>query len=369
MSQKVIREWILRSCLVKLLLIGVVHAATAQTNDSTSTDKDKTPLLEELNQTSESDQKKKKKCLNEPPSNEWIDRMRSGTHRRVCGTVLWLDGLFGDKHEFDDTNFRGKLTLGFREDEIEGFDPKLRVRVKAQLPNVSEKLNAFVGRVEEDSYISNTEVNEGSVSNVGLRSTNDDDDEWLIGLGYRNPKKNSDGFDFSVGAKISSGLKGYAKLAHRHLFEISEKHSIRTTQTVFYQRDDKFGVSSSLDYTYLINQNNIFEWDSSIKHTEAAERTEWVSSGRWHHSITPKSGISSSAYVRGETERAVDIPEFGLTFTYLKPIYRPWFYIETGIDFRWEKEIPQHEYKSATRFTLQFQMLLGDYYGRNKHNK
>ena len=303
-------------------------------------------------------------CITRINSNEWIDRVRSHTHRRVCGTILWVDKLFGDEHSFDDSNFSGKLSLGFRHDESDGFDPKLRVRLRTRLPNVSNRLNAFIGRVEQDSFISNTEVDDGGVNNVGLRSTNDEEDQWLIGLGYRNPTLSNNGFDFSVGAKVSSGLKTYAKLAHRHLFQPSDRHAWRTTQTLFWQADDKFGISSSLDYTYFLNPENIIEWDTSLKYTEASERTEWITSSTWHHSITQKHGISSRAYVRGETEKAVKIPEFGVTFTHIQPFLRPWCSIQTGVDFRWEKNRPDaQEYQSIVRFSLQFQMLLGDYYG------
>ena len=108
---------------------------------------------------------------------DWMDSFRSSTNNKLCSTVLWIDGLFGDKHRFDDRSFSGKISLGFREDETEGSDPRLRVRIKARLPNVSSRLNAFIGRVEEDSYISNTEVDRDQVNAVGLRSVDDDDDE------------------------------------------------------------------------------------------------------------------------------------------------------------------------------------------------
>lgn len=307
---------------------------------------------------------KDQKCVTELESSEWIDKMRNKTHHRVCRSVLWIDSLFGDEHEFNDENFTGKVSIGFRQDEEEGLDPKLRVRIKTRLPNVSDRLNAFIGRVEEDSYISNTEVDEGSFSQVGLRSTDEQEDEWLIGLGYRNPDIDSNGFDYSIGAKLSSGLQGYARLAHRHLFQPTKRSSWRTTQTVFWHRDDRFGVSSRLDLDHIINDTNILEWDTTVKYTQARERIEWLTSAVWHHSITNKKGISSRVYVRGETERPNEIPEFGTTFTYVTPFLRPWFFVETGIDLRWEREFPQREYQNKVRFSLQFQMLLGDYYSR-----
>jgi len=306
-------------------------------------------------------------CKVNADSQEWVDRVRSRTHSGLCFTADWIDGLFGDEQEFDGESFRGKVSLGFREDEIEGFDPRLRVRIKTKLPNMSKRFNAFIGRVEEDSYISNTEVDQDRVNDVGLRSTNDDDSEWLIGIGYRDPESQEDGFDVSVGAKLSSGLSPFAKVAHRHLFKPSDNNYWRTTQTVFWRKRDSIGFSSSLDYTRVLAEHDILEWDTSVKYTEDKEKWEWITSTTWHHEFTPKKGISTRAYVRGIRDNPVSIPEFGVTLTYVRPFLREWLYIETGVDFRWEREtLEQEEYKSAVRFGIQLEMLLGDYYKLGK---
>ncbi|NND81949.1 MAG: hypothetical protein HKN50_05925 [Gammaproteobacteria bacterium] len=316
----------------------------------------------------ETDKPAQHKCRFHASSEEWVDELRSDTHTRLCRTAAWLDGLFGDEHEFDGSDFTGKLSIGFRQDEADGFDPRLRVRIRTELPNVSNRLNAFIGRVEEDSYISNTETRQDTISTVGLRSTNDDEDEWLFGLGYRNPHHHSKGLDYSVGAKISSGFNPYAKIAHRYLFETGAANYWRTTQTVFWRRDEKFGVSSRLEYTKIIDDRNIFEWDNSAKYTEEAEQWEWVSGISLHHSFSDYRGISSRLYVRGEEKNPVSIPEYGVNLTYIRELWRPWLFVETGVDLRWEKELPTQRYENVVRFGLQFEMLLGDYYRRRKND-
>lgn len=310
------------------------------------------------------DQDEEARCHFEQENDEWIDNVRFSTHGRLCRSALWLDGLFGDEYEFNDDDFRGKVSIGFRQDEDDGFDPRLRVKIRTKLPNVSKRFNAFIGRVEEDSFISNTEVNQGQLNTVGLRSVNDDDAEWLVGIGYRNPDRRENGFDFSVGAKLSSGLNPYAKLAYRHVYVPNATNFWKSTQTVFWRRDDGYGVSSTLDYIRLIGDKDILKWDVGAKYTEDSEQWEWITSTTWHHSFTDKKGISTRGYVRGEEENPVSIPEFGITFTYVKPFLRPWLSLETGIDFRWEKDFPEGEYKSKTRVGFQFEMLLGDYYDR-----
>ncbi len=321
------------------------------------------------NRTPNADERKEKdfRCKVPAESNELVDRVRASTHTRLCNTAGWVDALFGNQEQFNGEEFRGKISLGFREDEVEGLDPRLRVRIKTDLPNVSKRFNAFFGKVEEDSYISNTEVNEDRLNNVGLRSSDDDDSEWLVGLGYRGPNAESNGWDFSVGAKLSSGVKPYAKVAHRYLIPLSEDSFWKTAQTVFWRDQDGFGVSSTADYTKLLGDNDILVTHGSVKYTEEAEQLEWFADTRWHHSFTQKKGISSSVYIRGEAENEVTVPEFGVTLTYIQPILRDWLYMEIGLDRRWERQRKsQRSYKHALRFGIQFEMLLGDYYRRKK---
>lgn len=306
------------------------------------------------------------KCERKSSSSEWIDDMRANTHSTLCGTVNWIDGLFGQNEPFHGDEFTGKVSLGFGHDEIDGFDPRLRIKINTKLPNVSKRFKAFVGRVEEDSYISNTEVNNNRLNNVGLRSTGDDENEWLVGLGYRTPNADSNGLDFSLGAKLSSGFSPYAKVAHRYLFETSEDTFLRTTQTAFWRKEDGFGVSSNAEFTNILNDADILVSQASIKYTEEEKHWEWFTDLAWHHSLTDKKGISTTAYLRGEAESPVSIPEYGLTFTFIRPFLRDWLSIETGIDLRWEKELPGQAYKSAIRFGIQFEMQLGDYYSRRK---
>ena len=308
-------------------------------------------------------------CRVERASDEWIDGVRARTHTRLCNTASWLDGLFGEDEPFPGSDFRGKVSLGFKHDEIDGIDPRVRVKIKTDLPNISKRFDAFLGRVEEDSYIANTEVQADRLTNVGLRSTNDEQSEWLVGLGYRVPSKDNNGFDLSVGAKLSGGFSPYSRLTHRHLFDLSTTTTLKTTQTAFWRREDGFGISTNAEITKFFGENNIWHTTNSLKFSEESDQIEWISNTAWHHTLSDKRGISSSAYLRGEQDNLVSIPEYGLTFTYIRPVLRDWLFMETGVDFRWERELPGTSYKSAVRVGLQFEMLLGDYYNRHKLRK
>ena len=178
------------------------------------------------------------------------------------------------------------------------------------------------------------------------------------------------GFNYSIGAKLNSGLSPYGRVSYRHNFLEGDNHHWRTRQTLFWKKDERFGVSSHLNYNYYINDRNIFDWNTEVKYTEQEQQWEWISSAAIHRSITKKRGVSSRFYLRGESDSEVSIPEYGLTFTYIRPVLRDWLIMEAGVDFRWEREsISQSSYKSASRLGIQFEMLLGDYYKYHRRIK
>ena len=303
----------------------------------------------------------RKFCTKYEDTEHWLDRTRAKTFTKTCKAVSWFDNLFGHDEPFDDQNFRGKITVGFKQDERDGFDPKVRIRIKSQLPNVSKRMNAFIGRVEEDSYISDSKPKQDSFVDSGIKPEDQDEAEWLVGLGYSDPNKINKGFDYSLGAKISSGLNPYAKIRYKHLFDLPERHYLRFAQTLFWQDDDGYGTTTNLNYTYLLGAEDILEWGISAKFTEDESQWEWVTGTTWFHQIGEDQGISSRIYVRGEEENTESIPEYGISLTYRRPFLREWLFLETGIEHRWVRPNADEERDGSFRFGLQLEMLLGEY--------
>jgi len=167
--------------------------------------------------------------------------------------VRWVDGLFGEDKEFDSTNFRGKLIVGLVDEEREKLDFKLRIRLKADLPNMSKRFKAFIGRIEDDEFIRENSNKGDSLleQDTISRDSGDDEASWLIGLGYKRfPDR---GFSYSVGGKFSSGFKPYAKIKHRYLTQLKSPHYLAFNQLAYIQKDDGYGFSTSYDYSYELS--------------------------------------------------------------------------------------------------------------------
>ena len=104
-----------------------------------------------------------------------------------CYTFRWVDSWWGDEQEFDSDEVNGWMTIGGEYRKYDGFDGRLRLKVRAPLPNMSSRWNLWLGRLDEDSYLTDTMGQGGNFLTpgiTGLRET-DEDDSWLLGLGHR----------------------------------------------------------------------------------------------------------------------------------------------------------------------------------------
>ena len=286
-----------------------------------------------------------------------LTKFRNGTHRFVCRTVKGIDGWFGNKQQFDDSNFGGKLILGFRQDEDTGFDPRIRLRLNAKLPNVSKRFNAFIGRTDNDAFIQDRKI-------TGIDDINNDlvneDTRWLIGLGYRNNKKI--GFDTSFGASFSSGIQPFAKLRYRY-FKQFNYFATRFKQTVFWENEDGFGTTSSLSIDKPINDKYLVTLDLESTILKDTEIFENGASFNVFRKLSNRSGISFNTYIEHESgsNSTVTVPEYGVSVTYRRPILKPWIVLRTSLENRWERQDNDDPIDSFLKLGVQFEMTFGKF--------
>ncbi len=299
-------------------------------------------------------------CVQESASEHWLDKTRANTFTGMCKTVRWFDHLFGDEHEFNDEGFGGKVRIGFKHSERDGFNERLRLRIKSKLPNVSSRLNAFIGRVDEDAYISNSKRGHSDDIVVSELKKQNQDDEWLIGLGYSNPKSLKKGFDYSLGMKISSGLNPYTKIRYHYNFTMPQGHYSQASQTLFWRRDDGYGTTTNLDYFYELAENDLLKLAGSLTHTQHDEQWEGYVSATWFHRLARERGISAKAYIHTEEKnKASKVPDYGVSLSYRRPIFREWLYLETGINYQWYIDDIGMPREGSFGVGLQFEMVLG----------
>jgi hypothetical protein len=142
---------------------------------------------------------------------EWLSKVRTGLEYSVCIAAYRVDSLFGNRDEAELDEARavyGRLRLGTYWDGYDGFDPELRLRASYPLPSVKQRARAIIGRGTDEELIEGAprEIDSG-----GLFS-DEEDVNWLVGLGYNRIRSRNSRLDFGAGLKLESRDYGWRGL-------------------------------------------------------------------------------------------------------------------------------------------------------------
>jgi hypothetical protein len=275
-------------------------------------------------------------CRDKPGGLTWIDRMQAGLYRSMCLTSARFDGFFGNAR-FDDEyeSTHGSLAVGTLWDQRDEWDPSLRFRVNLRLPQLNDRLSAFVGRLDPDEYVSELRDDFDSLPRQFARA---DDDALLLGLGYRRPGPGGGHFDTGVGASLGWPLEPYAKGSYRLTQPFLERNVLRLSETIFWREDDGFGTTTRLDLERLLADAYLARWTGSATYAEETEGVRWASSLTLYHNLGKGRALAYQAGISGETDQEVDIEDYGLRVIFRRRLHRDWLFLELRSSVTWPRE-------------------------------
>lgn len=277
-----------------------------------------------------------------------------------CHSFRWFDGLWGDAHDFDEDAVRGWLIAGAEYTDYDGFDPRLRIRVRAPLPNMNQRWDLILGRVDETTYVSDTAAEDKTFFNPGVVNQRDEEPEWLLGLGHRGRARKK-GWDWSAGVRLRVPPRPYAKLRYYYNKSFDQDTDFRFRQTFFWRSDDGLGTTSRGDFAHAFDASNVLRMEGIATISEESQGTQWYFGNTWYHRFEGTNGISLRAFITGETDHEVPLREYGFDLVWRRPFTRDWLYISLGPSVTWPKEVETEKREMSLGFGVWFEVEFGDW--------
>lgn len=276
-----------------------------------------------------------------------------------CHTFRWFDSLWGKEQDFKEDQVNGWATTGIEYRDFDGFDPRFRIKVRAPLPNLNDRWDVIFGRVDEDSYISDTEAVDSVFTNpvLGGRS---DNESWLLGLGHRRGKRRS-GWDWSVGVRLRFPPEPYAKVSWLYRQRLTENSDMRFRQTLFWRSEEGFGTTSRIDTAWAINPSDVMRWEGIARFSEETKGMDWYFGQTWYHLLENGSAYSLLGFVKGETDAEVEIDDAGLILVWRFPFTRDYMYLSMGPSLTWPRRKLTQERKANLGFGIWIEIEFGDW--------
>jgi len=298
-------------------------------------------------------------CHDKPPGLAWIDRMQEAFYRTMCSSAVWFDGFFGNAR-FDDEYqaTHGSVSLGALWDERDHWDPSVRFRVQMNLPQMSDRYSAFIGKVDPDEFV--TEQRD-DFDTLPRQFGRESDDDVLIGLGYRQPGSRGGRFDAGVGVSLGSSLLPYAKATYRIAVPLLARNLLRLRETVFWEDSERLGATTRFDFDRLVSDDFLARWTGSATFTQETEGVRWFSHVTLYQNLHDGRAISYQAAITAESDRDVSITDYGLRVIYRRTIFdREWLFLELRTGVAWPRESLLERRESVWGAGVAVEMMFGE---------
>ena len=170
----------------------------------------------------------------EGPEQAFIDRKQQLVANVVNNTAFWFDGLFATSEIYpQDAMTSGRILLGSRWDERDGLKNRIRIGLRVPLPALRKRAKLIVGRSDTDDLLDGTESTEIKAIPDKFNDTKDED--WFLGLGYRQKSGLASGFDAGVGVTFASGtVQPYVQANYRWNATIGDDWLSRVSARLLY---------------------------------------------------------------------------------------------------------------------------------------
>ena len=287
----------------------------------------------------------------------WLDRMHQRVYDTVWRSAMRLDHLFGS--QYDEKSYQhvtGSISPIFLWDEFDGFRPRLRFKVDLPLPQLNERFNAFVGRVNRDEIVTERA---DQAAPFGRELGADRDEQTIFGISYRAPPSQGSRFDAGAGVRLRLPLDPYVKGSYIYQRGAVEDRLFSFRQTAFYQASERLGTTSRVDLEHLMRGPWLLRWTTSGTISQESEGVRGYSSVMALRGFPRRRSVALAVGVNGETNAPVPVQDYGIKAAYRKGIARDWLVLEVRTSLNWPKEEPGEPREPSWGVGIGFEMSFG----------
>jgi hypothetical protein len=289
---------------------------------------------------------------------EWLDRTQQGVHDMVWRSAMHVDRWFGSRQpEGAYQRASGSIAPALLWDEFDGFQPKVRFRVNVPLPQLNERFNAFVGRVDRDEYVTERTPQSGAFRRqYGVLG----EEQTLAGIVYRTPPRQGSRFDAGAGIRVRLPLDPYIKGSHVYERGDSMSGLLSLRQTIFWQNSQRSGFTSRADLEKLFADDLwLLRWTTSGSISEMSEGVYGYSAITALRGFPNRRAIAFELGMDGETDAEVPMHEFGFKAAYRQSVARDWLILEVRSSLTWPKEEREQPRAPSWGVGIGFEMFFG----------
>lgn len=268
--------------------------------------------------------------------NTWMDHYHGQIEEDLHGTVAWFDRFFADEliGEADNTYSSAQMTNDFRWDEEEGFEYRLRFRLRIRLPHLKGKWRLMIsGENQGDPNATRPE----DPGNPGL-SPLATDRRASTELIYDFHRTRNTILFAGAGVRINVDPSVFVRTRLAYARELPWSVIGRFSLTPYWDSRDGFGETNELEFERPFGPLTLVYWNSSTNIDESRDGWYWATDLSVLRKLSPRSAITVGAGLRGATRPSDVVENYRVYARYRRNFLRSWLYYELEPDVNWPRE-------------------------------
>jgi hypothetical protein len=287
-----------------------------------------------------------------------LDWFRHGVERSVCVTAWRFDSLFGVLPEDQIVERRathGRLRLGVKWDERDGFKEEVALRAQVHLPIAARRMRLIFGRDTDEAFIEG-----GSREFDGVTFTEEDEDRnWLLGLGYTPIRGTRSRLSLGAGVRLRTPPDPFVQASYWYQTRVHENLLLRARQTVFWENEDGFGTTTRVSLERALGERRMLRWANHLRVAEGTDGMRWNTNLTLYQALAEDRAIALRGAVRGETGRDVNPIEYNLLLIHRRSFLKDWLFLELQGGGGWLREEQDESREFVPEAAVIFEMAFG----------
>ena len=294
-----------------------------------------------------------------PEKHLWLDDVHDFIYDAVWRSAMHVDRLFGS--EVPDVAYEqasGSIAPALLYDKYYGWRTLLRFIGNVPLPQLSERFSAFIGRLNPQEFVSESQAPSGAFPNPYAQYPQD---ETLLGIQYYQPQRQGGQWDAGAGLPVSvSRFDPYVKGGYIYLLGNQERGVLSWRQDAFYQDSQGgFGVTSRLDLQRLLSESLLVTWTGSTTFAQRSYGWRSYSTLDAYIAFPRRRALIAELEVDGSSQAAVRLHNYGWKLAYRRGILRDWLVLEVRTSLNFPQDYAYQERRPSWGLGIGFEMTFG----------
>lgn len=247
----------------------------------------------------------------------WVDNQHCLVSYRATQTAQWLDSLFGQVEDNEDSIGRIRIVNDFVWLEGSGLSGKTRIRASVKLPNAKRRFRLVISDEDDALYPNNTAnspTNTNEKTSAAVR--------WLPNITSKVT------YSIDIGAHSTDV---FSRFRAQREWRISDDSIFRFKETLRYGVKTEVKSVSEAQVERLINEKTVLRLSSALQYWQNEPDPvglRWSQDNSVLHRISANKSVAYGVTMEGVQQPSWQINSDRLFVLYRQSFWRSWLYYE-----------------------------------------